>query len=278
MIYRIVLLSLLVAGAVTVANASGTAAAPESTTADHGAGGNTASTAPADKVSQDQSQTGAQSGPAKEPDVRGSLSEAAPPAGQPPQMSLAAPSTALTKDDSAYKQELLQQIAAARRNLAKARKQLSGSSESSTLDLAEKLLNMAQARLLDKPTLGPDQAQQEMASALNQAQQRLDVLRRQAGKTSDPDSLNKQIDQAQLRLNQQRQELSTMLATSGSPATGKDQLRQMYAYAQQRLDAARARALTLPNSKETLKALDAAQQRLDAARARFGIGPASSAH
>jgi exonuclease VII small subunit len=146
------------------------------------------------------------------------------------------------------------------------------------LDLSEKLLNMAEARLLDKPdALAPDQAQREMTTALNQAQQRLDVLRQQAGKTSDPDGLRKQIDKAQLRLKQERQQLATMLATSGSPATGKDQLRQLYAYAQQKLDAARARAVTLPNSEEIIKKLDEAQQRLNEAEVRFGIQPASPA-
>lgn len=279
MVYRAVLMLLLVAGAVTPAYASGKTTGPAPTTADQTAVGNAASTTRAAKPNRDQDRTVAQSEQSKAQDVQSLLDDAASSAGQRPQMSPADPSAALPPEDRAYRQELLQQIADARRNLAKARKQLSGTSQEAMLDLAGKLLNMAQARLLDKPgALSADQAQQEMAVGLNQAQQRLEALREQAGKTSDPDGLRKRIDKAELRLNEERQQLSTMLTTSGSPDAGKVRLRRLYAYAQQRLDDARARAATLPNSKQLLAKLDAAQHRLDAAAARFGIQPASPAN
>ncbi|MGA8262109.1 MAG: hypothetical protein WB783_18035 [Arenicellales bacterium] len=276
MINRLVLMSILFAGVVAPVSAADQTSAPQAGAKDQ------AVSQPSSVQPSLQQKTDSVTGRTEESQEgsNASVANAAPESGQPPQVCVVAPSSSdIPEEARAYRQELLQEIADARRNLATARKNLSGTSQEPMMNLAGKLLDMAEARLLNKPgVLGSDEAQQEMASALKQAQQRLDALRQQAGKAADADGLRKRIDNAQLRLNQERQQLTTMLATSAPAATSQDQLMQLYAYAQQRLDAARARALTLPNSKEMLKRLDAAQQRLDEAKARFGTQPASQAN
>lgn len=165
------------------------------------------------------------------------------------------------------------QIAELQGKLDEARERVAGTPQAQTLELAQQLLEISRARLLNESVADDGQARELISALMDRTQQRIDAMRIVAKKSSDAERLNAQLDQMQKRLDLGRQRFSGSDVESGSgpasPQMGREQIARIYAVAQQRLDEAYAKAAALPDSERLIEQLDTAQRRLDQARAGF---------
>ncbi len=181
------------------------------------------------------------------------------PAAQPPHI------------DPALYENLLKQIDEAQQKLTAARAGLAGSSQAQSLDLAQQLLSMARLRLSMQPSAEKGLSPAQISVAMTAAQQQINRLRELATKLPNAKLLLEQLDQSQQRLDRSKALPLAALSANDSGELTKEQITKLYEQAQLRLNEARAKAVTLQNSAELLRKLDAAQKRLDQARAGISL-------
>lgn len=171
--------------------------------------------------------------------------------------------------DPEVQRNLALQIEATQRRLEEARQRLGASQQDGTLALSQQLLDIARARLSGDATSGAEAMEGRIAAAMDHAQRQIDLLRASVAESADADLQNEKLDRMQQHLDLARQRFS---GTDSQPVDA-EQIARLYARTQERLDEARERARTLPDSAKLLRQLDAAQQRLDEARANLGAQP-----